>query len=145
MLPAVSGHSHWVYLLECRTGEIYVGQTADLERRLAEHNTSRKGARFTSGRRPVRLCAAWTVASRSAALRVEAFIRRGGRRRKDDILARPTRLRSLLRASGMKLSVTPLRALRRTPIRAGRVPGSERLTESTLVSSRARSRTRWEG
>jgi putative endonuclease len=145
MLPDVSGHSHWVYLLECRTGEIYVGQTADLERRLSEHNTSRKGARFTSGRRPVELRAAWGVTSRSAALRVEAFIRRGGRRRKDDILARPARLRSLLHASGMKLRVTLFRAPRRAPIRAGGAPGIERLTESTLVSSRARARTRREG
>jgi putative endonuclease len=145
MLPAVSGHSHWVYLLECRTGEIYVGQTADLERRLDEHNASRKGARFTSGRRPVRLRAAWTVASRSAALRVEAFIRRGGRRRKDDILAKPSRLRSLLHASGMKLCVTLFRASRRTPIRAGGAPESDRLNESTLVSSRAWARTRREG
>jgi putative endonuclease len=145
MLPDVSGHSHWVYLLECRTGEIYVGQTADLERRLSEHNTSRKGARFTSGRRPVELRAAWGVTSRSAALRVEAFIRRGGRRRKDDILAKPARLRSLLHASGMKLRVTLFRAPRRAPIRVGGAPGIERLTESTLVSSRARARTRREG
>lgn len=144
----MSGDGHCVYLLECRTGEIYVGQTADLERRLSEHNTSRKGARFTSGRRPVRLRAAWSVTSRSAALRVEAFIRRGGRRRKDDILAKPARLRSLLQASGMKLCVTLLRAPRGTPIRAfagAAARRSGRVTESTLVSSRARARSRREG
>jgi putative endonuclease len=106
MLPAMSRYGHWVYLVECRTGEIYVGQTADLARRIAEHNGSHRGARFTSGRRPVELRAAWKVPSLSDALRVEAFIRRGGRRRKETILADPLRLRMLLDRCGLAARVS---------------------------------------
>ncbi|MFN0150546.1 MAG: GIY-YIG nuclease family protein [bacterium] len=143
MLPAMSGRGHWVYLIECRTGEIYVGQTSDLARRVVEHNTSPRGARFTSGRRPVRLRAAWRVSTRSDALRVEAFIRRGGRRRKDILLAEPRQLRVLLLASGVTASV----ASHRKP----RSPARDTLASSRSArtlgtgSRRATARPRGEG
>jgi putative endonuclease len=113
MLPAMrrkSTREHWVYLVECKTGELYVGQTNDVERRLEEHNTSPRGARFTSGRRPVRLRAAWRVANRGDALRVEAFIRRGGRARKRVIIERPRELAPMLLRAGIDAIARPLRA-----------------------------------
>ena len=44
-----------VYILECADGTLYTGIAADVQRRLFEHNgANRKGARYTSARRPVR-------------------------------------------------------------------------------------------
>lgn len=43
-----------MYILECADGSYYVGSTVDLERRVCEHNEG-IGARYTAGRRPVRL------------------------------------------------------------------------------------------
>ena len=43
-----------VYILQCADGTLYTGWTTDLERRLQAHNSGR-GARYTRGRRPVRL------------------------------------------------------------------------------------------
>lgn len=65
----------FVYILECADSTLYTGWTTDLERRLAEHNAGR-GARYTRGRRPVKLAYCEEVADRGAALRREAAIRR---------------------------------------------------------------------
>ena len=44
---------YYAYLLECADGTLYAGVTTDLERRVVEHNTSPKGAKYTRTRRPV--------------------------------------------------------------------------------------------
>jgi len=64
-----------VYILECADGTLYTGWTTDLERRLRAHNSGR-GARYTRGRRPVRLAYREEQSDRSAAQRREAAIRR---------------------------------------------------------------------
>lgn len=44
---------HFVYILECSDGSLYVGCTNNMERRLLQHNTSKSGAHYTKIRRPV--------------------------------------------------------------------------------------------
>jgi putative endonuclease len=64
-----------VYILQCADGTLYTGWTTDLERRLRAHNSGR-GAKYTRGRRPVRLVYQEEQPTRSAAQRREAAIRR---------------------------------------------------------------------
>ena len=45
--------AHYVYILECADTTLYVGSTNNLEKRVKQHNESKQGARYTSGRRPV--------------------------------------------------------------------------------------------
>ena len=45
----------WVYLVSCSDGSLYTGITTNVERRISEHNTSKKGAKYTRNKRPVRL------------------------------------------------------------------------------------------
>lgn len=47
--------THFVYILECSDGSLYVGCTNDLKRRVGEHNNSKGGAHYTKIRRPVKL------------------------------------------------------------------------------------------
>jgi putative endonuclease len=47
--------SFYVYVLQCSDGTYYVGCTNNLNKRLVEHNTSKKGAQYTKIRRPVLL------------------------------------------------------------------------------------------
>lgn len=47
----------WVYVVECSDGTYYTGYTRDLEKRLWEHNSSKRGAEYTRYKRPVKL--AW--------------------------------------------------------------------------------------
>ena len=42
-----------VYILECKDGSLYCGVTKDIERRLHEHNKTKKAAKYTMKRRPV--------------------------------------------------------------------------------------------
>lgn len=66
-----------VYLLECADGAYYCGITCDLGRRLAQHNGQLAGgARFTRGRRPVRLAAWMRGASKSEALKLEMAVKK---------------------------------------------------------------------
>lgn len=70
-----------VYILQCADGTLYTGWTMDLERRLRAHNSG-QGARYTRGRRPVRLVYQEEQPTRSAAQKREAAIRRLSRAEK---------------------------------------------------------------
>lgn len=65
----------FVYILECSDNTLYTGITTSLERRLIEHNTSEKGAKYTRSRRPVKIVAHCVVKDRSAALRLESKVK----------------------------------------------------------------------
>jgi putative endonuclease len=45
--------TYFAYILECTDGSLYVGCTNNLKKRLAEHNSSKRGAHYTKIRRPV--------------------------------------------------------------------------------------------
>lgn len=78
MVCILSTHTtRWcVYVVRCSDGSLYCGVTTDVDRRVAEHNSSRKGARYTRSRRPVKLARVWLADSRSDALRKEAAYKR---------------------------------------------------------------------
>ena len=67
---------YFVYLLECRGGRLYTGITTDLERRMQEHVDGKRGARFTRAHPPARLLVAEEVSDRSAALKLEARLKK---------------------------------------------------------------------
>jgi predicted GIY-YIG superfamily endonuclease len=65
----------FVYLLRCADGSLYCGWTNDLARRVQAHRSG-TGSRYTTPRRPVELAAAWRAPDRSAAMSLEARIKR---------------------------------------------------------------------
>lgn len=71
-----------VYILKCKDKTLYTGITIDLKRRMMEHNNSVLGARYTSGRRPVKLVYSEKFKTRSAALKEEATIKKLSRKNK---------------------------------------------------------------
>jgi len=71
----ISGTLGWaVYVLRCRTGQLYTGCTTDVERRVREHNSG-TGSKFTRSRLPVTLVYKEEMGSRSEALRRERAIK----------------------------------------------------------------------
>lgn len=84
----VTESAWYVYILLCADQTLYTGIATDVQRRLAEHNDSDKGARYTRARRPVRLVYQESVEDRSAALRREHEIRRLSRAEKNRLLLR---------------------------------------------------------
>lgn len=66
----------YVYILECIDKTLYTGITTDLSRRLAEHNTSALGAKYTRGRRPVTMAYSCAFSTKSEAQKEEYRIRK---------------------------------------------------------------------
>lgn len=80
----------YVYILHCKRGKLYTGITTDLERRLREHNSSKKGAKFTRAHRPVALVYSETYDSRSAASVREHIIKTLTRKEKELLIISKT-------------------------------------------------------
>jgi putative endonuclease len=69
--------SAWfVYIIETARGHLYTGITTDLERRFAEHMSSKKGAKFFRSSAPVKLVYSKKMANRSEASKYEAAIKK---------------------------------------------------------------------
>jgi len=81
-----------VYILRCADDSLYTGITNNVTRRIAEHNTSTRGASYTRGRRPVTLAFTHQVADRSTASRLEAWIKAQDRKTKESIITQKTPL-----------------------------------------------------
>lgn len=76
----------FVYIVRCADGSYYTGWTADVGRRVMQHNAGR-GGRYTRTRRPVSLVYQEEAPSRSAAMRREAAIKSLPRERKERLIA----------------------------------------------------------
>lgn len=72
----------YVYIAQCADQTLYIGATADVERRIKEHNESPKGARYTKSRRPVTLQYMELHPSQSSALIREMALKRLSRKEK---------------------------------------------------------------
>ena len=86
--PAEAPRRWCVYLLTCADGTLYCGVTTDLARRLDMHNgVLAGGARYTRGRRPVKLTACTGNLTQGEALRLEARVKKTPRAQKASLLA----------------------------------------------------------
>ncbi len=76
----------YVYILKCSDGSFYTGITKDLKKRVEEHNNSRLGAKYTRGRRPVKLVYSQRKRNKSNALKEELRIKGLNREEKAKII-----------------------------------------------------------
>jgi len=76
---------HFVYIVRCADGTLYTGCARDPTAREKTHNRGR-GARYTSGRRPVQLVYSESFESVGDALRRERQLKRLRRAKKEDLL-----------------------------------------------------------
>jgi putative endonuclease len=76
---------HCVYIVRCADGTLYTGYARDPHARAKVHNSGR-GARYTSGRRPVVLVYHETFTSRGDALRREHELKQLSRHRKEVLI-----------------------------------------------------------
>ncbi|HPM41209.1 MAG TPA: GIY-YIG nuclease family protein [bacterium] len=80
-MPAPKKKAWSVYVVCCRDGTLYCGSTNDIKARIAAHDSGR-GARYTRGRGPVKLVYKRRAGSKSAAMKLEARIKRLSRAEK---------------------------------------------------------------
>jgi putative endonuclease len=76
---------HFVYILRCADGSLYTGYALDPRARMRVHNAGR-GARYTSGRRPVRLVYSEPFETLSEALKREYELKQWPRARKQALI-----------------------------------------------------------
>ncbi len=73
-------------MVTCSDGTIYTGYTKDLLKRLEQHNSGSKGARYTKTRRPVKLSFVEIVQTQKDAILRELELKRLPRQRKLDLI-----------------------------------------------------------
>jgi len=67
---------YYVYIVKCADETLYTGIATELERRIDEHNSSDKGAKYTKVRRPVALVYHEEYPDRSTASKREYEIKK---------------------------------------------------------------------
>jgi putative endonuclease len=67
----MSSRVYSVYILRCADGSLYTGIATDVARRLVEHQTSSRGAKYLRGRGPLQLVFEQEIGDRGSATRVE--------------------------------------------------------------------------
>ena len=80
--------TYHLYILECADKTLYTGITTDLKRRIFEHNTTKRGAKYTSARRPVTVVFSQKFKNRSLASMEEARIKKLTRVEKEELIGR---------------------------------------------------------
>ena len=80
-----SSLSYFVYILKCRTGQLYTGYTNNIKRRVVEHKNG-TASKFTRSRLPVILVYQEQCRSRIHALKREAQIKKISRKKKLELV-----------------------------------------------------------
>lgn len=76
-----------VYLVRCVDNSLYAGITTDINRRLHEHNTSVKGAKYTCTKRPVTVVYTENASCRSSASKREYQLKKLTKIKKEKLVS----------------------------------------------------------
>lgn len=80
----------YVYVVRCADDSLYCGNTNNVSRRVHEHNTCSRGAKYTRSRRPVVLVGSWPAGTRSEANKAELRFKKLSKAEKERVIARST-------------------------------------------------------
>jgi putative endonuclease len=75
-----------VYIVRCGDGSYYTGIATDVERRIAEHESSPRGAKYLRGRGPLTVVFSKTAGNRSMASRLEFHVKQLDRLGKEALI-----------------------------------------------------------
>ncbi|MDO5562059.1 MAG: GIY-YIG nuclease family protein [Synergistaceae bacterium] len=75
----------YIYILRCADGTLYTGWTYDVMKRLEAHNSG-KGAKYTKGRRPVKLAYSERFETKEEAMSREVQIKKLARAEKEELI-----------------------------------------------------------
>jgi putative endonuclease len=75
-------------MLRCIDSSLYTGITIDLHRRIDEHNSSDKGAKYTKSRRPVVLVYSEEYGSKTEAMQREIKLKKLSRSQKESLISK---------------------------------------------------------
>lgn len=76
----------YIYVLECSDGSLYCGVSTDVDRRLHEHNNTKRGAKYTKTRRPVKVVFSFLCSNKKEAYQLEYKFKKLKRNKKEKIV-----------------------------------------------------------
>ena len=76
-----------LYIVRCADNSLYTGIAADVDKRLAEHESGPRGAKYLRGRQPLKLEYAQEVGDRALASRLEYRVKQLSRTQKEALIA----------------------------------------------------------
>ena len=79
-------NKYFFYMVRCADGSLYSGITTELERRVTEHNSSIKGAKYTRIKRPVTLVYSERFPTRSEAQKREYQVKSYSKKQKEQLI-----------------------------------------------------------
>lgn len=91
---------YYIYILRCADNTLYTGITTNPPRRLKEHITKKRGARYTKMHTAAYFEALWRAGDRSTALCGEAQIKKMRKEKKEELIARPNIFTEIMRDKG---------------------------------------------
>jgi len=75
-----------LYIVCCADGTLYTGIATDVSKRLAEHESGRRGAKYLRGKGPLKIVFSEVVGDRAIASRLEYRVKQLGRTEKLELL-----------------------------------------------------------
>ena len=85
-----------LYILRCSDDTLYTGIASDVQKRMSEHESSPRGAKYLRGKGPLRLVFEEPVGDRGVASALEYRVKRLSRARKEALISGRESLRDLL-------------------------------------------------
>lgn len=110
---------NYLYILRCEDNSLYTGITKELHQRMDAHYYHRKkGAKYTKSRQPVSICMVWETDSWSNAAKLEYFVKKLSKKKKEELLKSPISLQIWynLTKEGANMACTPFKCNKNYPI-----------------------------
>ena len=92
----MSTSKYSLYVVRCADDSLYTGIALDVVKRMQEHESGSRGAKFLRGRGPLRLVFKQTIGDRSLATKIELRVKRLSRLQKDALISGDFSLADLL-------------------------------------------------
>ncbi len=84
-----------LYMVRCADGTLYTGIAADVEKRLAQHESGSRGAKYLRGKGPLQIVFSEVAGNRATASQLEYRVKKLSRSRKLDLVEGRCRLEDL--------------------------------------------------
>ena len=84
--PQVAVSEFSLYIVRCADGTLYTGIATDVDKRLVEHESGPRGAKFLRGKGPLEVVFSEVVGDRANASRLEYRVKQLGRKQKLELV-----------------------------------------------------------
>jgi len=97
----------YIYIIETQRNFFYTGWTLDIKRRLNEHISGKKGARYTRINKVKKIAVCWKfeTGSQSDALKIEHKIKQLTRNEKEKLVLNPDAIKAHLSEDSLKYTI----------------------------------------